>query len=252
MNPNPIISQLSHQIALVILALVISLTCATASAASIQATPAPTASADPDFAAIDTYVESQMRDLRIPGLALGIVHGDQIVYLKGYGIADPAGQAITPQTPFPIASVSKTFTALAVMQLVEAGKIDLDAPVQRYLPWWHVADAQTSAQITVHQLLMMNSGLTDALDKKQWADRDTSKGALEHLVRDLSTDELDRPVGASFEYSNPGYWTLGLIVQAVSGQSFETYVQEHIFAPLEMHQSFTSRAEAEPYGLAPG
>jgi CubicO group peptidase (beta-lactamase class C family) len=247
MIPNPIISRLAHGIAVAVLTLVIFLTTVTASARSIPAIPNT-----PDFAAIDTYVESQMGAMRIPGLALGIVHGDQIVYLKGYGVADSAGHAVTPQTPFRIGSISKTFTALAVMQLVEAGKIDLDAPVQRYLPWWHVADVEASAQITVHQLLMMSSGLTDALDRKHWADRDTSEAALEHLVRDLSTDELDRPVGSRFEYSNPGYWTLGLVVQAVSGQSFETYVQEHIFAPLEMHHSFTSITEAGPYGLATG
>lgn len=244
---SSMIMSFRHWVTLMCLTLVMGLSAATAGA-----TPTPTAPADPDFAAIDAYVESQMGAMRIPGLALGIVHGDQIVYLKGYGVADSAGHAVTPQTPFRIGSISKTFTALAVMQLAEAGKIDLDAPVQHYLPWWHVANAEASAQITVRQLLMMNSGLTDALDRKHWADRDTSEAALEHTVRDLSTDELDRPVGASFEYSNPGYWTLGLVVQEVSGQSFETYLQEHIFAPLEMDQSFTSTEEAQPYGLATG
>jgi len=110
--------------------LAVSLTAATAVAKATTRT----AAAAPDFAAIDTYIESQMRDLRIPGLALGIVQGDQIVHLKGFGVADPSGRAVTPQTPFHIASISKSFTALAVMQLVEAGKLDLDAPVQRYRP----------------------------------------------------------------------------------------------------------------------
>ncbi len=252
MNPNPIISRLAHSIAKVWIAQVILALGMGLIAATAGATLASTAPAGPDFAAIDTYVESQMSALRIPGLALGIVNGDQIVYLKGFGIADPAGRAVSPQTPFQIASVSKTFTALAVMQLAEAGKIDLDDPVQRYLPWWRVADAEASPQITVRHLLTMNSGLSDTLGNKHLTNRDSSERALEHLVRDLSTDELDRPVGASFEYSNPGYWTLGLVVQAVSGQSFETYVQEHIFAPLEMRQSFTSVAEAQPYGLATG
>lgn len=90
--------------------------------------------AEPDFATIDAYVEAQMHDQRIPGLALGIVKGDEIVYLKGYGIADPSGRVVTAQTPFIIGSLSKSFTALAVMQLVEEGKIELDAPVQHYLP----------------------------------------------------------------------------------------------------------------------
>src|SRR5689334_12508734 len=74
----------------------------------------------PDFAAIDRYVEAEMQAQRIPGLALGIVQGDQIVHLKGFGVADTSGAVVTPQTPFPIGKVSKAFTALAVMQLVEA------------------------------------------------------------------------------------------------------------------------------------
>src|SRR5213592_4392358 len=105
----------------------------------------------PDFAAIDRYIESQMQAARLPGLALGIVQGDQIVHLRGFGRADPTGRAVTSQTPFVLASVSKSLTALAIMQLVEAGKVELDAPVQRYLPAFQVADPVASAQITVRQ-----------------------------------------------------------------------------------------------------
>ena len=72
-----------------------------------------------------------MRELRIPGLAVTIVHGDQVVYAQGYGVADASGQPVTPQTPMLLGSVSKGITALAIMQLVEAGQLDLDAPVQR-------------------------------------------------------------------------------------------------------------------------
>ena len=75
-----------------------------------------------------------MREVHIPGLALGIVHNDEVVHLRGFGEADPAGRTVTPQTPFILASASKSFTALAIMQLVESGKVDLDAPVRRYLP----------------------------------------------------------------------------------------------------------------------
>ena len=83
---------------------------------------------------IDAYLEGQMRRLSIPGVSLAIVEGDRIVYQRGFGRARPGGEVPTPQTPFFIGSLTKSFTALAVMQLVEAGKIDLDAPVQRYLP----------------------------------------------------------------------------------------------------------------------
>ena len=101
---------------------------------------------------------------RIPGLALAIVRGDQIVYLKGYGRADASGRPVTPQTPFLIGSITKSFTALAVMQLVEAGTVDLDAPVQRYIPWFRVADPRASAQITVRHLLTMTSGLPQSYE----------------------------------------------------------------------------------------
>ena len=101
------------------------------------ADPPPAASAD--FHAIDAYIADEMRDVRIPGLALGIVHNDKIVHLRGFGIADPAGTVVTPQTPFILASASKSFTALAIMQLVEDGKVDLDAPVATYLPSFHRA-----------------------------------------------------------------------------------------------------------------
>src|SRR5690349_17503934 len=92
------------------------------------------------YNAIDAYIEQQMRRLHIPGVSLAIVEGDQIVHLRGFGQARPSGKVLTPQTPFFIGSLTKSITALAVMQLVEAGKVELDAPVQRYLPWFHIAD----------------------------------------------------------------------------------------------------------------
>ena len=112
-----------------------------------------------NYEAIDQYITSRMRSDHIPGVAVAIVKGDQIVYLKGYGRADPFGRAVTPQTPFIIGSITKTITALAVMQLVEAGKVELDAPVQRYIPWFRVADPEASAQITVRMLIEQTSGL---------------------------------------------------------------------------------------------
>jgi CubicO group peptidase (beta-lactamase class C family) len=101
-----------------------------------------------DYDAIDAYVEGQMQRLNIPGVSLAIVEGDRIVHLRGFGRARPGGEAPTPETPFFIGSLTKSFTALAVMQLVEAGKVELDAPVQRYLPWFD-GGPQASAQITV-------------------------------------------------------------------------------------------------------
>src|SRR5918994_1501635 len=211
---------------------------------------APTAA--PDFAAIDNFVEAEMDAQRIPGLALGIVEDDRIVHMRGFGEAEPSGRAVSPQTPFIIGSLSKSVTALAIMQLVEAGKVDLDAPVQRYIPWFRVADEEASAQISVRHLLNQTSGLSTKTGRSFQGSGDTSDRALEQAVRKLSTVQLTEPVGATHQYSTINYSVLGLIVQTVSGQSYERYIQERIFGPLEMRHSFTSEAEARPQGLATG
>ncbi len=207
----------------------------------------------PDVASIDAFVSSQMRANRIPGLSLGIVHGTQMVHLQGFGAADATGRMVTPQTPFLIGSMSKSFTALAVMQLVEAGKVALDTPVQRYLPWFRVADPTASARITVRQLLHQTSGIP-ANSEHELKDGFLSTGneTLEQYVRGLKTLVLDRPVGASFEYANTNYSVLGLIVQTVSGQPYETYMQQHLFAPLQMSHSFAREQDARKDGAGAG
>jgi CubicO group peptidase (beta-lactamase class C family) len=211
-----------------------------------------TAAADggPDLAAIDRYVRSEMEAQRIPGLALGIVHSDRIVHVQGFGQAEKSGPDVTPQTPFLIGSVTKSFTALAIMQLSEAGRVQLDAPVQRYLPWWRVADPDASTQVTVRHLLYQVSGLSKATGNAYATSGDTHDSALEDRVRALRDAELTQPVGMTWQYSNANYWTLGMIVQAVSGQSYEAYIQQHIFDPLQMRNSYTSQAQAEQHGLA--
>lgn len=220
------------------------------------AQPPVTASSPPgavaDLAAIDRYVTSEMQAARLPGLALAIVQGNRIVHLKGFGIADPSGRPVTPETPFIIGSTGKSITAMAIMQLVEAGKVDLRAPVQHYLPWFRVADPEASARITVRHLLSHTSGIPTPAGLTNAISRDASDTALEERVRSLAAVELTQGVGATFQYSNANYETLGLIVQVVSGQSYEEYVQEHIFAPLDMQNSFLFPQEARQHGAASG
>ena len=204
------------------------------------------------YDAIDAYVEQQMHRLNIPGASLAIVEGNRIVHLRGFGRARPGGEAPTPQTPFFIGSLTKSFTALAVMQLVEAGKIELDAPVQRYLPWFRVADPQASAQMTVHHLLNQTSGLPGLLGMASLADLDSHPDATDRQARALSTLKLTRPVGSKFEYSNTNYNLLGLVIEAASGESYSDYIQQHIFDPLDMSHSYTSKLVAQQNGLAMG
>jgi CubicO group peptidase (beta-lactamase class C family) len=210
------------------------------------------ANAGPNFAEIERFVHDEMAAQRIPGLALGIVEGDRIVYVRGFGTADDSGRETTPQTPFIIGSLSKSLTALAVMQLVEANKIELDAPVQRYLPWFRVADEKASAEITVRHLLNQTSGLSTKTGRSFQGDGDTSDTALEQAVRKLDSAALTAPVGTKHQYSTINYSVLGLIVQTVAGQSYERYVQARILDPLQMRNSYTSEAAAEPQGLATG
>ena len=217
-----------------------------------------------DFKAIDEYVTARMRSARIPGLALAIVKGDQVAYSKGYGQADPSGRPVRPQTPFMIGSITKPFTALAVMQLVDAGKVALDAPVQRYLPWFRVADPKASTQtpalapersagasVTVRMLINQTSGLPHGPTLVTWSWPD-DENAIEHHVRLVANMKLNFLPGQRFEYSNTNYAALGMIVQAVSGQSYEDYIKQHIFTPLDMQNSFTSQEEAIQHGMAMG
>jgi CubicO group peptidase (beta-lactamase class C family) len=227
--------------ALICLNLILMLTIGTVNAS-------PTRQGEPDFAAIDAYVTEQMNNLGIPGMALGIVQDGQIAHLGGFGVADSSGRAVTPQTPFYLASVTKSFTALAVMQLVEAGKIDLDAPVQTYLPWFELADKEASAQITVRNLLSHTTGIST-----QDGNRDLfSKQGLEETVRGLGNVSLTEPVGTTYQYSNLNYSIAGLIVEKVSGQSYADYVTQHIFEPLDMRHSTASQALALADGLSEG
>jgi len=238
---------LKRHMPLLVLAAIVLTLCFTTSIGGAASHAAP-----PDLAAIDTYVEQQMQALRIPGLALAIVHGDQIVHLKGFGVADPSGRPVTPRTPFIIGSTTKSFTALAIMQLVEAGKIELDAPVQRYLRWFRVADPDASARITVRHLLNQTSGISTADGNADFTHDDTADDALEQRARALQTIQLTQPVGATFQYANANYDLLGLLVQTVSAQPYEDYIQQQIFAPLEMRHAYTAPVAARADGLATG
>lgn len=204
----------------------------------------------PDFADIDAYITAQMQSDRIPGLALGIVQGNKVVHLHGFGKANPDGQPISPKTPFILGSVSKSFTSLATMQLVERGKLSLDSPVQHYISWFNVGNSPETSKITIRDLLNQTSGIPTYAGGKVLAGDGTE--TLEQLVQELSTIPLTTPVGKTFQYSEDNAIVLALIIQIVSGQSFEQYIQDHIFYPLQMNQSFVDQNEAESNGLAQG
>lgn len=192
-----------------------------------------------DPQAVDAFLSEQVKANRIPGLAIAMVKNNQVVLLKGYGEAAP-GVPVTPQTQFYIGSVTKSFTALAVMQLVEQGKLELDAPVQQYLPWFKVAEEQASAQITVRNLLNHTSGLSEKGDPNASA----YTASLDEQGRLLSEVHPTAPVGAQFQYYNQNYRLLGRLIEEVSGQSYADYMHANVFEPLGMLHTATNPAEA--------
>ncbi|WP_342436863.1 serine hydrolase domain-containing protein [Paenibacillus sp. FSL L8-0436] len=202
-----------------------------------------------DGAGVDQYMRNAMERLNIPGASLGIVKGDRIIYLQGYGISGPEQKPITPQTPFILGSTSKSITALAVIQLAEEGRVELEAPVQRYLPWFHLADAEASARITVQDLLHQTSGISEYEGRATMASDDLP---LEDYLRGMTGVPLAQPVGAKYQYSNLNYDILGGIIQEVSQQPYGDYVKDHIFKPLDMEHSTAYVEEAQEYGLASG
>jgi CubicO group peptidase (beta-lactamase class C family) len=199
---------------------------------------------------IDTYIMDQMHQSSIPGVSYAIIKNGKIMHMKGFGVANPEGQPMTHRTPLYIGSVGKTFTALAIRQLVNAGKLNLTTPVIHYLPSFTTADDEASRQITIHQLLDHTSGFSeqDGNDPVFYHTDATN----EELVNLLSSFHLNRPAGVSFEYSNINYIILGRVIEVVSGLSYPEYVQQFIFDPLEMENSFTDEAQAKQDGLSMG
>jgi CubicO group peptidase (beta-lactamase class C family) len=195
--------------------------------------------APPNIRNIDSFLQKTVAGNRIPGLSVAVVQDDRIVFMKGYGQAG-GGRPMTPQTPLYLGSASKTITALAVMQLVERGLLELDAPVQRYLPWFQVADETASRQITVRHLLNHTSGLSENADPGS----SNLSPTLNQQIRKMRSARLTAPVGTKFSYNSQNYRALGLLVEQVSGRNFGDYVREHVFEPLEMTRSLAGSEQA--------
>lgn len=198
---------------------------------------------------IDEFVTSKMEDLRIPGVAIGVVQGEQIKYIKSYGKADLGGRPAAPQTPFILGSTTKSFTALAIIQLAEKGKLELDAPVQQYIPWFSLSDPEASKTITIRNLLNQTSGIPGTAGGSDYLN---SSSTSEDFVKRLNTQDIEGQPGKQYQYSEANYVILGVIVSKVSGQTYEEYIKNNIFEPLNMKHSFTSKDEAIKDGLATG
>ncbi|RKT52853.1 serine hydrolase domain-containing protein [Saccharothrix australiensis] len=202
-----------------------------AAAVAVAAVTTPgTASADePDRAAIDRYVTEYAEDADYPGVTVAITKGDRVVHVAGYGRTS-SGAEMTARTPMPVASVSKSFTALAVMQLVEAGKVALDEPVHRYVPDFRLEDPRGAA-ITVRHLLGQTSGITDGtLPEKSLPQPRSLADAVTRANRaTLATDP-----GTRHRYSNTNFHLAARVVEVVSGEPYADYLRRHVFEPAGM------------------
>jgi CubicO group peptidase (beta-lactamase class C family) len=185
---------------------------------------------------VDQFMAKAMADESIPGAVVAIVQDGRIILLRGYGVSDEqTGVAPDPErTLFRVGSISKTFTATAIMQLAEAGKLDLHADVNRYLRDVQVPSA-FGRPITAADLLTHTAGL----DVRNNGTAAPSEALIEplglYLARELPPRV--RPPGNTLAYSNQGFTLLGHIVESVSGESFDEYMERHVLTPLGMTRS---------------
>jgi CubicO group peptidase (beta-lactamase class C family) len=217
--------------------------CAVAGQGFAQAPPFDTALRE----RIDAFIESERQASGIPGIALAILHEGHAPHVRGFG-HDGRGNPISGDTPFPIGSLTKSFTALLVRQAIDAGQLDADAPVQRYLPWFRVTDSDASTRITLRHLLNQTSGFSRADGIAPLLQGSTAN--IEELARGLGKVSLNRPVGERFEYSNLNFVLLGAVLQAVTGRSWQEMIQTQVFPPLRMTHSHTDHDAARQAGMS--
>ncbi|SDX49767.1 serine hydrolase [Paenibacillus sp. CF384] len=195
---------------------------------------------------LNEYVEHE----QIPGLSVGIVWNGNQCFAGEYGTANKGtGAPVLRDTLFHQASVSKTFVATGIMQLVEQGKIDLDAPIMKYLSYFKLDDERYGS-ITVRQLLNHTSGMPDENDYA-WDRPEYDEQSLERYVRSSSHLKLQSDPGDKFAYSNIGYEILGDLIAKVSGLSFEHYMKSAILEPIGMRSSSFLKQEVEERLAAP-
>ncbi|RAX43982.1 serine hydrolase [Arthrobacter sp. AQ5-06] len=214
------------------------------SAKSGPANPGPT------YAALDSFLQDQVDAVGIPGAAVAVVVDGAQVHSAAFGSADDSGRPLTSQTPVLLASTSKSLTAIAVMQQVEAGRLRLDEPVQTYLPWFTLNDSRSSA-ITVRHLLHQTSGMSSKDTAFEASDAQGPE-ALEAGVRALAGSPLAGEPGAAFHYASANFNILGLLVQTVSAQQFGDYMEQHVFGPLKMAHSHPTQSAARTDNAAAG
>lgn len=202
---------------------------------------------------LDAYVAKAVKDWNVAGFAIAVVHRGQVVFAKGYGLRDVTRrEPVDTQTIFAIASTTKAMTAAALAMLVDEGKLRWDDPVIQHLPGFQMADPYATREVTVRDLLTHRAGLPNA--DYLWTAGDNSRDEVVRRVRFIQPSYSLR---AGYTYHNVMYTVAGEVVEAVSGMSWDDFVQKRIFEPLGMTRSVptleaasTRDNRAEPHWAA--
>ncbi|MEU7909611.1 serine hydrolase domain-containing protein [Microbispora bryophytorum] len=229
------------------LAGVLLLTTGTAAVAAATRAAPPDGRPGVTTESVDRYVRDYIRRTDLPGAVVTVVKDDRVVYAAGHGHT-AGGEAITPDTPVPLASLSKSFTALAVLRLADEGRIDLDAPVRRYLPEFTMADARAE-KITVRQLLQQTSGMSDRTFPELTL---PAPDDLKSAVAMLRTAPLAAAPGTRMIYHNPNYAVAARLAEVVSGTPFADFMAATVFTPLGMTSTRTVDTTEELPGAGAG
>jgi D-alanyl-D-alanine carboxypeptidase len=194
---------------------------------------APTAAASASLGVIDSIVEQGRSEISLPGISLAIMRGDSLIVAKGYGLADrETGTLATAHTIYAIGSISKQFTAAAIMKLVEAGRLRLDEPITKYVPSYRAARTPV---LTLRNLLQQNSGLPewDELPEMQNIDGgDPSRFELSRMVHVIARQPQLYGAGDWWSYSNSNYTVLAAVIEQVTGGGHDEYLAGAFFEPL--------------------
>jgi CubicO group peptidase (beta-lactamase class C family) len=213
----------------------------TATAADVGSTGAATAQTDygPVKARLSRYIRSRMAENRTAGLAIALVDGPRLVWAKGFGLADVAARKrVTVDTVFHIGSATKTFTTAAVMQLMERGLVDLDAPLARYIPGFSLRKRFPGRNvITVRTVLDHHSGIPGTLPKGMITTGEPDPGYTDYMLRTLRSLQPTSRVNVVGAYDNSGYVLLGSLVKHVTGMNLEAYARRYLFRPMGMNSS---------------
>ncbi|MDQ3606503.1 MAG: beta-lactamase family protein [Gemmatimonadota bacterium] len=204
-------------------------------ATAASTAPAPAAGLPGDVEArLDSIARAIIAGGQVPGLTVAVAQGDQVAFARGYGAANrEQGVQPTAETVFRTGSVTKQFTAAAILRLAEQGKLDLDDPIAKYLP-----DFPTQGHtVTVSQLLNHTSGIKSYTGLPQWRPRMHETLNHEQMLAFFVNEPFDFAPGEQWRYNNSGYYLLGMIVERVTGQDYPTYIQETFFRPLGLQNT---------------